>query len=226
MYYSPTPLTPFPPPPSPKLLTPYVPPLQTSLSGLSAGGAERRSIAGPAPDLSWCEAFEGRAAELLALLLEAEAALAGLPNVDAMPLDGPQEGKDEGQEEGQVTGGRAAGRRLGAPELRRRLSVVQGHADQLVKLRETGAKGRCIVPLYHLPTDHQPPTHQPPTTYPPPPTTNHPHRQKPTADRTAPLPLPRSFVWVDGPLVRAMLNGHWLLLDNANLCNPSVRQEP
>ena len=30
------------------------------------------------------------------------------------------------------------------------------------------------------------------------------------------------FVWVDGPLVTAMEQGSWLLLDNANLCNPSV----
>ena len=28
--------------------------------------------------------------------------------------------------------------------------------------------------------------------------------------------------WVDGPLVRALKEGHWLLLDGANLCNPSV----
>ncbi|KAI0647852.1 midasin [Trametes meyenii] len=28
--------------------------------------------------------------------------------------------------------------------------------------------------------------------------------------------------WVDGPLVRALKNGHWLLLDGANLCNASV----
>ncbi|KAI0667730.1 midasin [Trametes maxima] len=28
--------------------------------------------------------------------------------------------------------------------------------------------------------------------------------------------------WVDGPLVRAIKNGHWLLLDGANLCNASV----
>lgn len=28
--------------------------------------------------------------------------------------------------------------------------------------------------------------------------------------------------WVDGPLVRALREGHWLLLDSANLCNPSV----
>jgi midasin len=30
------------------------------------------------------------------------------------------------------------------------------------------------------------------------------------------------FEWVDGPLVRAMKDGRWFLLDNANLCNPSV----
>ncbi|KAF8635894.1 hypothetical protein AX15_000074 [Amanita polypyramis BW_CC] len=30
------------------------------------------------------------------------------------------------------------------------------------------------------------------------------------------------FEWVDGPLVQAMRSGYWLLLDNANLCNPSV----
>ncbi|KAG6889702.1 hypothetical protein C0992_004422 [Termitomyces sp. T32_za158] len=30
------------------------------------------------------------------------------------------------------------------------------------------------------------------------------------------------FEWVDGPLVQAMKRGHWLLLDGANLCNPSV----
>ncbi|KAL4245562.1 Midasin [Abortiporus biennis] len=30
------------------------------------------------------------------------------------------------------------------------------------------------------------------------------------------------FEWVDGPLVKAMRRGDWLLLDGANLCNPSV----
>ncbi|KAF8443019.1 hypothetical protein L210DRAFT_3759383 [Boletus edulis BED1] len=30
------------------------------------------------------------------------------------------------------------------------------------------------------------------------------------------------FEWIDGPLIRAMKNGHWLVLDGANLCNPSV----
>ncbi|KAK2459689.1 hypothetical protein APHAL10511_008334 [Amanita phalloides] len=30
------------------------------------------------------------------------------------------------------------------------------------------------------------------------------------------------FEWIDGPLVQAMKEGYWLLLDNANLCNPSV----
>lgn len=30
------------------------------------------------------------------------------------------------------------------------------------------------------------------------------------------------FEWIDGPLVRAMKQGHWLLMDGANLCNPSV----
>ncbi|KAI0087051.1 hypothetical protein BDY19DRAFT_324469 [Irpex rosettiformis] len=31
-----------------------------------------------------------------------------------------------------------------------------------------------------------------------------------------------TFEWVDGPLVRALKAGHWVLLDGANLCNPSV----
>lgn len=30
------------------------------------------------------------------------------------------------------------------------------------------------------------------------------------------------FEWIDGPLVRALKHGHWLLLDGANLCSPSV----
>lgn len=30
------------------------------------------------------------------------------------------------------------------------------------------------------------------------------------------------FEWIDGPLVRALKAGHWLLLDGANLCNASV----
>ncbi|KIK69742.1 hypothetical protein GYMLUDRAFT_52909 [Collybiopsis luxurians FD-317 M1] len=30
------------------------------------------------------------------------------------------------------------------------------------------------------------------------------------------------FEWIDGPLVRALKAGHWLLLDGANLCNPSI----
>ena len=30
------------------------------------------------------------------------------------------------------------------------------------------------------------------------------------------------FEWVDGPLVKAMKNGQWILLDGANLCSPSV----
>jgi len=30
------------------------------------------------------------------------------------------------------------------------------------------------------------------------------------------------FEWVDGPLVRALKEGHWVVLDGANLCNPSV----
>lgn len=30
------------------------------------------------------------------------------------------------------------------------------------------------------------------------------------------------FEWVDGPLVRALKAGHWVLLDGANLCSPSV----
>jgi midasin len=30
------------------------------------------------------------------------------------------------------------------------------------------------------------------------------------------------FVWLDGPLVQALKEGSWFVLDNANLCNPSV----
>jgi midasin len=30
------------------------------------------------------------------------------------------------------------------------------------------------------------------------------------------------FEWIDGPLVRAMKRGHWMVFDNANLCSPSV----
>ena len=30
------------------------------------------------------------------------------------------------------------------------------------------------------------------------------------------------FVWIDSPLVLAAKNGHWLLIDNVNLCSPSV----
>ncbi|KAJ6531011.1 hypothetical protein B0H10DRAFT_2171534 [Mycena sp. CBHHK59/15] len=33
---------------------------------------------------------------------------------------------------------------------------------------------------------------------------------------------PGRFEWVDGPLIRAMKQGNWLMLDGANLCNPSV----
>ena len=35
-------------------------------------------------------------------------------------------------------------------------------------------------------------------------------------------PQAAQLAWVDGPLVRALKEGHWLLLDGANLCNPSV----
>ncbi|OCB87744.1 P-loop containing nucleoside triphosphate hydrolase protein [Sanghuangporus baumii] len=31
-----------------------------------------------------------------------------------------------------------------------------------------------------------------------------------------------TFEWVDGPLIRAMRRGKWMLLDNANLCSPAV----
>lgn len=30
------------------------------------------------------------------------------------------------------------------------------------------------------------------------------------------------FEWIDGPLLRALQEGHWLMLDNANLCSASV----
>ena len=30
------------------------------------------------------------------------------------------------------------------------------------------------------------------------------------------------FEWIDGQLVHALKYGHWLLIDNANLCSPSV----
>jgi midasin len=30
------------------------------------------------------------------------------------------------------------------------------------------------------------------------------------------------FEWIDGPLVQAIKMGHWIILDGANLCNPSV----
>jgi midasin len=30
------------------------------------------------------------------------------------------------------------------------------------------------------------------------------------------------FEWVDGELARAVAHGGWVLLDNANLCNPAV----
>ena len=30
------------------------------------------------------------------------------------------------------------------------------------------------------------------------------------------------FEWIDGTLTKAIENGHWVLLDNANLCNPTV----
>ena len=36
-------------------------------------------------------------------------------------------------------------------------------------------------------------------------------------DRTA-----RGFEWVDGMLIRALEEGHWVLVDNVNFCNPSV----
>ena len=37
-----------------------------------------------------------------------------------------------------------------------------------------------------------------------------------------PTDAPGRFEWVDGPLVRALKDGSWVLLDGANLCNPSV----
>lgn len=41
--------------------------------------------------------------------------------------------------------------------------------------------------------------------------------QRPAAERDS-----GCFEWVDGPLTRAVESGHWVLLHNANLCNPTV----
>lgn len=30
------------------------------------------------------------------------------------------------------------------------------------------------------------------------------------------------FEWIDGILIKALEEGHWILLDNVNFCNPSV----
>ena len=38
----------------------------------------------------------------------------------------------------------------------------------------------------------------------------------------AAVPATGSFEWVDGILLRAMASGDWVLLDNANLCSPTV----
>src|SRR6185295_15227557 len=35
-------------------------------------------------------------------------------------------------------------------------------------------------------------------------------------------PVVGRFEWIDGFLINALEEGHWLLIDNANLCNPSV----
>ncbi|CAG8594552.1 11651_t:CDS:2, partial [Racocetra fulgida] len=35
-------------------------------------------------------------------------------------------------------------------------------------------------------------------------------------------PVSGLFEWVDGVIIKALQDGHWLLIDNANLCNPSV----
>lgn len=42
------------------------------------------------------------------------------------------------------------------------------------------------------------------------------------ARRGAPAGLGGAFAWADGPLLRAMEKGHWLLLENANACSPTV----
>lgn len=42
-------------------------------------------------------------------------------------------------------------------------------------------------------------------------------------DRAASSTAPSArFEWIDGPLVKAMKNGEWLLIEDANLCSPSV----
>ncbi|WBW75147.1 midasin, Mdn1 [Schizosaccharomyces osmophilus] len=40
--------------------------------------------------------------------------------------------------------------------------------------------------------------------------------------KEASVPATGKFEWIDGYLLRAVENGHWLVLDNANLCSPAV----
>lgn len=35
-------------------------------------------------------------------------------------------------------------------------------------------------------------------------------------------PVAAKFEWVTGPLIKALENGEWIVLENANLCNPTV----
>ncbi|TCD70746.1 hypothetical protein EIP91_001775 [Steccherinum ochraceum] len=41
-------------------------------------------------------------------------------------------------------------------------------------------------------------------------------------EQSAETPPTGRFEWMDGPLVEAIRHGYWVLLDGANLCNPSV----
>jgi hypothetical protein len=46
------------------------------------------------------------------------------------------------------------------------------------------------------------------------------------ASAASSAPTGGRFEWVEGFLVKALQAGEWVLLENANLCNPTVRTPP